>query len=155
MFRLFVIGAAGFAIAGAAAYALVFFGTLAVWQMLGVVDRDGGGSMGLAFVIAPAVAVLVGMAGAIVAVRRAYRSGQSMPAGVDDRRRDVSRFALLAGVVAGALAGYFAAKFAFWLAGPIRYDAMWKAMVHAWAPAVATILGALSGWLTARRMFAS
>lgn len=155
MFRLFVIGAAGFAIAGAATYALVFFGTLAVWQMLGTVDRDGGGSMALAFVIAPAFAVLGGIAGAIVAGRRAYRSGQVVPAGVAERRRDVSRFALLAGVVAGALAGYFAARFAFWLAGPIQYDAMWKAMVHAWAPTVVVILGALCGWLTARRVLAS
>lgn len=151
MFRIFVIAIAAFAVSAAAAYAVVFFGTLAAWHAFGVVDRDGGGSMGLAFVIAPFVALVVGGAGAIAAGVYAHRRGQSAPSGKDERRRDVSRFTLVAGVLAGGFAGYLIAKFAFWLAAPVRYDAMWKACAHAWAPTIITLAGGIAGGLFTRR----
>ncbi len=152
MFRVFVIAAAAFLVAAAATYAVVLFGTLGAWHVLGIVDRDGGGSMGLAFVIAPLIALVGGGAGAIAAGIYARRRGQGAPAGAGERRRDVSRFALVAGVLGGAVAGYLLARFAFWLAGPIRYDAMWKALLHAWAPMIVMLAGAIAGGLLTRRV---
>ena len=152
MFRIFVIATAAFAVCAAATWAVVFFGTLAAWHVLGVVDRDGGGSMGLAFVIAPLVALVGGGAGAIAAGVYARRRTSSLPTSGEEERRDVARFALVAGVLAGAFVGYLLATFAFWLAGPIRYDAMWKALAHAWAPTLITLAGAVAGGLLTRRL---
>lgn len=39
-------------------YLAVFFGTLLIWEVAGVVDREGGKGMALAFVIAPVLALL-------------------------------------------------------------------------------------------------
>lgn len=155
MFRNFVFATVAFSVCAAATYAAVFFGALTAWHVLGVVDRDGGGTMGLAFVIAAVTALVGGGAGAIVAVVFANRRGKSAPSRPDERQHLLARFALVAGVLAGGLAGFLLAKFAFWLVGPISYDAMWKAMVHAWAPTLIMIAGAIVGWLFTRRLLRS
>src|SRR5262245_20333641 len=118
MFRTFVIAVLGFVVGAAATYAVVLFGTLAAWHVLGVVDRDGGGAMGLAFVIAPFFALIGGAAAAIAAGSRARRPSDGTSVGTEERRRDASRFALVAGVLVGGLVGYLLAEFAFWLVGP-------------------------------------
>lgn len=43
------------------AYVIVFFGTLLIWEVLGVVDREGGKGMALAFVIAPVLGLFGAM----------------------------------------------------------------------------------------------
>lgn len=99
MFRTIVIAVAGFVVGATATYAVVLFGTLAAWQMLGVVDQDGGGSMGLAFVIAPLAALVGGIITAIVTIVRVHQRLQGTPIGSDERQRGVSRFSLLGGVL--------------------------------------------------------
>jgi Na+-driven multidrug efflux pump len=42
-------------------YLVVFFGTLLIWQLFGVTDREGGKGMALAFVIAPVLALLAAL----------------------------------------------------------------------------------------------
>lgn len=155
MFRIFVIAVVAFAVSAAVTYAVVLFGTLAAWHVFGVVDRDGGGAMALAFVIAPLIALIGGGAGAIAAgVITHQRSGLTR-AGAAERRRDATRLELAAGAVAGGFSGYLLARLAFWLVEPIRYDAMWKAMAHAWAPALIIIAGAIAGGLFTRRLLRS
>lgn len=152
MFRAFVIAVAGFVVGATATYAVVLFGTLAAWQMLGVVDQDGGGSMGLTFVIAPLAALVGGIVTEIVTIVRVHRRLQGTQIGSDERQRGVSRFSLLGGVLVGGCAGYLIAKAAFWLAGPMRYVAMWKALLHTWAPLIIMLVGATVGGFIARRM---
>jgi hypothetical protein len=152
MFRAFIISVIAFVVCAAATYAAVFFGHIALWHVLGVVDRDGGGAMGVAFVIAPAIAVIGGIAGAVAAALYARRRQAGRPVTLDEHRRDVSRFEILTGVLAGGFTGYQLAKFGFWLAGPMQYDAMWKAYAHAWAPMIVTLAGAIVGGLIARRL---
>lgn len=151
MFRILVISLLGFVIGAIATYAAVFFGTLGAWQVLGVIDRDGGGSMALAFTIAPIAALFGGSVTAVSAGVFAVRRRGAAPGSSVERRSDGRRFSLLAGVLAGAVAGYALSRFVFWLAGPIRYDAMWKAMAHAWAPTIVTFAGAVIGGLIVRR----
>ena len=155
MLRIFAIATATFVVCAAATYAVVLFGTLTAWQILGSADGDGGGSMGLAFVIAPIVALICGLAGAIAAALYARRRSSNAPASAEERRRAVNQFALVAGIVAGGFAGRLFSEFVFWLAGPVRYDAMWKAWAHAWAPTIIMLAGAVAGWLIARRLLHS
>lgn len=152
MFRTFILSAVAFLVCAAATYAAVLFGHIALWHVLGMVDRDGGGAMAVAFVIAPAVAAIGGIAGAVAAALydRRRRTTRSFSPQAD--RRDMTRFEILAGVVVGGLAGHLLANFGFWLVGPIQYDAMWKAYAHAWAPTIVTLAGAIVGGLVARRV---
>ncbi len=152
MFRVFAISAVAFVVCAAATYAVVLFGHIALWQVLGIVDRDGGGGMAVAFVIAPAIAVIGGIAGAVAAALYERRRLAGRTANREERRRDVSRFEILAGALAGGFAGHLLAKFGFWLVGPVRYDAMWKAYMHAWSPMIVTLACAIVGGLIARRL---
>lgn len=43
------------------AYLVVFFGTLLIWEVFGVTDREGGKAMALAFVIAPVLALFAAL----------------------------------------------------------------------------------------------
>lgn len=150
MFRVLVVAAVAFVLSTATTYAVVFFGTLAAWHVLGVVDRDGGGTMGVAFVIAPLIAAIGGCAGATAAGVSARGRKGGPPSGGEERRDDATRFTLTAGALAGGFAGYVIGESAFWLVGPISYDAMWKALAHAWAPTLIMIAGAMAGWLLTR-----
>lgn len=55
---------------GIATYLVVLFGTLLAWDLLGIADHDVGGAMGLAFVIAPVLAIMGGLVGSNRQMRR-------------------------------------------------------------------------------------
>ncbi len=153
MFRTVVVDILGFIAGAIATYAVVLFGTLLVWDLTGVHDRDGGGAMGLAFVIAPVVALLGGVAGAVAAhVLVCRHRVEAVPDTPIGRQRDRRRLLVAMGAVLGGLVGHYAARFGFWLASPIQFDAYWKAWAFSWLPTIAVILGAIAGWLIARRM---
>lgn len=146
---LTVLGA--FAVTALAAWCLVFFGTLAVWEVMGVADRDGGRGMGLAFGIAPLVALLAGTVGAIMAGVRVHRRGVAAAAG-NGAVTAAGRPGPVAGAIAGALALYVPTRLAFWLVlGRNEYDALWKALAHAWTPTLLGVAGAVLGWRLGRR----
>lgn len=141
---LSVIGA--FIATAVLAYLVVFFGTVAFWQLTGATDRDGGHGMGLAFGVAPLVALLAGTVGAIVAGARVRRRAQGVAAGApaDAHARRASP---VAGAMVGALAGFLPARLAIWLVlGRGEYDALWKALAHAWSPVLLGLVGAGVGW---------
>ncbi|MCC7428336.1 MAG: hypothetical protein IT557_15690 [Alphaproteobacteria bacterium] len=50
-------------------YLVILFGWIGYAELAGVVDRDGGKIMGVAFLVAPAGAVLAGIVLAVVAGR--------------------------------------------------------------------------------------
>lgn len=49
-------------------YLIVFIGTVLIWQVLGVVDRDGGKGMALAFVIAPVLGLFITLVWSLVGI---------------------------------------------------------------------------------------
>jgi hypothetical protein len=153
LFRTFIIAVLAFAVAAAATYAAVLFGTLAVWEMMGVRDRDGGGTMALGLVIGPVAAVFGGViAAAIAAVVAERRRRNGPPSSVEDKRRDKYRLIAAGGAIAGAFAGHYLASFGFWLASPIRFDSYWKVWALSWLPTLLTAAGAIAGALTARAL---
>ena len=153
MFRTFIIAVLAIALAAVATYAAVVFGTMAVWEMIGVRDRDGGGAMALGLVIGPVVAVIVGIVAAIIAAVVAERRRRTAPTpSADDNRRDKNRLLVTGGAIAGAFAGHYLASFGFWLASPIRFDSYWKAWAISWLPTLITAAGAIAGALTARSL---
>lgn len=58
-----ILAALGFFVAALLAYVLVIVGTAVVWDLAGVVDRDGGGGMAVAFFFAPLAALVAGFFG--------------------------------------------------------------------------------------------
>jgi hypothetical protein len=147
-----LVTAAGAFVGGAVAtYAVVLVGTVTAWDLLGIVDRDGGGTMGLAFVIGPTIAMLGGIAAAVVAMLRARQPHAPEPGAPPAGGRGGSRFAVLAGALAGGLTGHVLTRIVLWLAAPTTYDALWQASVHAWSPTVMTCAGAIAGAALGRR----
>ena len=69
MFRKFFIPLLGFIAGTVTTYLAVVIGTTFLWDILNVHDRDGGGTMGLAFVIGPFIALFGGIAGGVWAYR--------------------------------------------------------------------------------------
>jgi len=49
-------------------YLIVFVGTVLIWQVLGVVDRDGGKGMALAFFIAPVLGLFITLVWPLVGI---------------------------------------------------------------------------------------
>lgn len=134
-----------FVIGALLAYFLVLIGTAILWDMLGVVDRDGGGAMAIAFFIAPLIALLAGAGAAFWAVRRANaaRTGNAAPAAAAHPAF---------GAAVGGLLLYLPTKFLFWLVlGTNAYDHCWKSLAHAWAPFALALLGAVAGWFLVQR----
>jgi hypothetical protein len=152
MFRTSVIAFLGFIAGTVITYLAVIFGTLLVWQWLGIHDQDGGGHMALALVIAPFFALIGGIVGAVLVRMLASRHRRNAPPSADDKRRDKHRFFLIGGAIAGGITGHYAAQFGFWLVSPIRFDSYWKVWAISWVPTIVAMFGALAGGLFVRRM---
>lgn len=152
MIRTLILIVLGFVVGAALTYAVVLFGTLFVWDMLGVHDHDGGGAMALGLVIAPVVALIGGVVGAVVASvigARRRAETETLPA---DRQRDRRRMTIIVGAVCGAFVGYLVAQFGFWIVGPIAFDSYWKAWAFSWVPTIVMALAALLGAVAARKV---
>lgn len=65
--RIFV-AAISFLVAATFAYLAVIVGIAIIWDLMGVVDRDGGGAMAIAFFFAPIAALIGGIFGARAAL---------------------------------------------------------------------------------------
>ena len=70
-------GIAAFLVGAIVGYALSIAAYVAVTEIGGVVDRDGGLAMGFAFFIGPLVALVFGIAGAVVALRKKRGAARS------------------------------------------------------------------------------
>lgn len=137
-----VIGRASLAFLAAAvlAYVVALFGGVLLGELLGVSQREGAFAMGLAFTIAPAIAVASGAAAAVWAGRRAARTVEVAP-----RERDPVRQATVR-TVAGAAAG-FALGWAIqwlWLEGQ-AFTSYWQALLASMLPLISAAAGALVG----------
>ena len=141
----------GFVAGLVATYAIVLFGTVLVWSLLGVVDRDGGGHMGLAFVVAPGSALVGGLVAGVLAARG---RGRHEPAAGGAGRRVVTT---LVGGAVGALVGWPVAMAIGALARRMVDDirSFELALVVLWTPTLGWAACALAGALLARRHFTS
>ncbi len=152
MFRVFLKALVAFLGCALAAYLVVLFGTLGVWEMFDVVDRDGGGGMAVAFGIAPLVAVIAGIVGGLVAWVRAQRTHLASHADPLSPPGSTAAFGPGVGAIIGALALYLPTRAVIWVVlGRNEYDALWKALAHAWTPTVLAMGGAAVGWQLTRR----
>jgi len=149
----FLFAVLGFVTGAIATYLLVVAGTLVVWEILGVHDQDGGGSMALGLVIAPAIALIGGIAGAVLVLAWAARRARNAPpATADEAARDRQRLIMLGGAIVGGIVGSYAMNFCFWLVGAISFDSYWKVWAVSWLPTIAVLLGAVAGGLLTRNM---
>lgn len=121
-------------------------------DVAGIVDRDGGGTMGLAFTLGPIGAPIGGTAAAIFT----YAYTRRHPRAAEDdgahqtpaaRQKRIVLVALIAG-----LAAYLAASFGVWLQSGASYESYWTALLVGWSPIlVGLVAAALAGWIAARR----
>ncbi len=153
MFRKFIIWLAIFFVATIAVYIAVLAGTTTAWNFLGVQDRDGGGSMALAFIIGPAIAL---PAGAIIAFIAKHfiddrRASQNIST-ADNRRRDLRAFAILGAVAGGYIATYYLVRLGFWFASPISLSSYWVILLISWLPTTLGLAGAAAtaSWVARR-----
>jgi hypothetical protein len=132
-----------FAATFVATFAVVFFGTITYWDLAGIHDRDGGGAMGLFFVISPAIATLAAVIAAIVTAVRMNGRNADVAAG---KRPPVQRWPLrvraVVAAVAWAAAVYGAFAFVYWLMEPMYFASYAIAIVVAWLPIVAALAAA-------------
>lgn len=149
--HLLIRACLGFVAGVVATYAIVLFGTVLVWSLIGVVDRDGGGHMALAFIIAPGFAIVGGLVAGVLAARWRGRS-QAKTGGTG---RPV--FATLAGGAVGALVGWPVAMVIGSLARLMINDIRSFELAFAvlWTPTIAWAACAIIGALLATRFFAS
>lgn len=129
-----------------AVYFVVLFGTLFYWEFAGIRDRDGGGAMGLAFVIAPFFGVLGGLGAAVLAGWRLTRAGAGSKTPL---LGPWARVALA--MTVAALIGHGLGSAAVWiLIGP-GAGSLAMALIASWAPvATAAASAALAYWLVAK-----
>ncbi|MHB2169840.1 hypothetical protein [Alsobacter sp. R-9] len=128
-------------------YVAVVAGTLVAWEFLGIHDRDGGGSMGLAFIIGPFFGLIGGVAAAVFAFVRLSRGAPA-----EGRARTSRGLGAAAAGVGAFLFGYWLGSFVGWMAGPYAYDNLGAAIIAAWAPTLIGLgLGALAIRFVLRR----
>ncbi len=153
MVRNLIIAVAGFVLGAIAGYALVFFGTILAWEILGVRDRDGGGHMALGLVIAPIAGLIGGVAGAPLAI--AYDMRRRRHAAVQNegpKPLGGAQVFMLVGVVAGGVIGYQAGQLVFYMLARFglieRGYTMWLA---SWLPLVLALAAATLGARAGKR----
>ncbi|MGV1015234.1 MAG: hypothetical protein ACOYB4_09720, partial [Methyloceanibacter sp.] len=118
----------------------------------GIVDRDGGLSMGIVFIIGPLGALIGGAAAALTAAFYLRRQQKTPEDGAARRRWPASRPGriVLAAAAAG-LAGYMAASVFIWLQSGITYESYWTALLIAWSPYLLGIsAAALAAFIASR-----
>lgn len=150
MKRIALLALLAFVLGTVITYAVVVFGTLIAWDLLGVHDRDGGGSMGLVFVIGPVAGLLGGAIAAAVTGMRASRT--STPG---QKQRTALWLRAAGGGVLGFLCGYWLGGLVGFLAMTASDGALIGYVVTAWAPTLLALALAVAGMLFVVRRAAS
>jgi hypothetical protein len=157
MIRLIGLTILAFVLGTLAIYAVTLFGTLLYWELTGVHDRDGGGAMGLAFVIAPVVGVMGGVVSAAVVATRLLRKQPDAQANSENgntkSRNTKSRNTRLAiWVIPAGLLVYAIARFILWIVIGNPYGSFFEVLIISWTP---TLLGVAAAgqvfWLINRQ----
>lgn len=137
-------------------YALVLFGGVGLMSVMGIHDRDGGGAMGLAFIIAPAGALIGGVAAVFIALawRGRRLSAVSGPAVEPAPASSAKRLALVAlAALVGFLAASYVVRQMLWTFGPPVFLTRERALVFVWTPTIVGLVGAIAlGWAVSRRV---
>ena len=127
-------------------FVAVVAGTLTYWHYAGIQDQDGGGAMGVFFVIAPIISTVVAVIAAIATSIWLKRRNAAIAAGAIAAPAPwplgVRRIIAAA---ASATAVYAAFVFAYWLAEPMTFDSYTTALIMAWLPTVAALSAATIG----------
>jgi hypothetical protein len=117
-----------------------------------IVDRDGGMSMSIAFILGPSAAILGGLflaiaAPILLARRDRARAARDLPPA---KRVPVMLKVWLVAIIAGSL-GYFATVLGLWLKGPIPFRTYWEAYAISRSPIyVGIAVASLAAWIAYR-----
>lgn len=138
MKRVLAHAALAFLAAAAVAYVAAFIGGVLLGDWLQISQREGAYAMALAFLWAPAMALLVGGITALVFGLRAARTPAGPPRPLGQR--------LAIAVLVGGLLGYCfgALGLGWWFRGQ-SFGHYWQAWLIAMAPWIGLFAGALAG----------
>jgi hypothetical protein len=124
-----------------AMFAVVFFGTITYWDLAGIHDRDGGGAMGLFFIISPTIATFVAVvAGTVTAVRMIGRNADVAAGKRPAPERWPIGVRAAVAAVAWAIGVYGTFSAVYWLMGPFYFTSYTLAAIVAWLPIVAALV---------------
>src|SRR5262245_53473811 len=134
-------------------YLVVVAGMFLYAHLNHIVDRDGGMSMGIVFVIGPFSGILGGIICAIVFPLllgrrdRARAAGQLPPA-----TRWPRALRMMIAAIVAALAVYWIAWALLWIRGPLVFDTYWTAYAVGSLPRVLGLFAAaIAAWIVYRR----
>lgn len=134
-------------------YAATVAGLLAYAELNDIVDRDGGMSMGVIFVIGPLVGLVGGMLAALATDLLMRRRARPLTESAMPPRRQwpLGVRLVLSGLALG-LGIYLLMRGVYWLLSPMTFESYGTAMIVANLPAAAGIAAAILGaWMVTRQ----
>lgn len=133
-------------------YVVVVGAALGYMSINEVLDRDGGMSMAIMFVLGPFWALVGALTATIVTVLRMNRRARGVALGDMPPPKPRPLPVRLAGALLVAVLTYFAAWAVLWLIGPLRFSSYWAALAVSLLPiGLGLVVGALLAWRSLRR----
>lgn len=133
-------------------YVVVVGAALGYMSINEVLDRDGGMSMAIMFVLGPFWALVGALTATIVTVLRMNRRARGVALGDMPPPKPRPLPVRLAGALLVAVLTYFAAWAVLWLIGPLRFSSYWAALAVSLLPVgLGLVVGALLAWRSLRR----
>ena len=133
-------------------YVVVVGAALGYMSINEVLDRDGGMSMAIMFVLGPFWALVGALTATIVTVLRMNRRARAVALGDMPPAQPRPLPVRLAGALLVAVLTYFAAWAVLWLIGPLRFSSYWAALAVSLLPiGLGLVVGALLAWRSLRR----
>jgi len=133
-------------------YVVVVGAALGYMSINEVLDRDGGMSMAIVFMLGPFCALVGALTATIVTVLRMNRRARGVALGDMPPPKPRPLPVRLAGALLVAVLTYFAAWAVLWLIGPLRFSSYWAALAVSLLPiGLGLVVGALLAWRSLRR----
>jgi hypothetical protein len=143
----------GFVAGFVGVYAATVAGLFAYAELNDIVDRDGGMSMGIIFVVGPLVGLVGGAVASLVTGLLMRRRARLVAEGArPPPRRWPPGLRLVMSCLALGLGIYLLIRGIYWLLSPMTFESYGTAMIVANLPAAAGIAAAILGaWIAMRR----
>ena len=133
-------------------YVVVVGAALGYMSINEVLERDGGMSMAIVFMLGPFCALVGALTATIVTVLRMNRRARGVALGDMPPAQPRPLPVRLAGALLVAVLTYFAAWAVLWLIGPLRFSSYWAALAVSLLPiGLGLVVGALLAWRSLRR----
>jgi len=133
-------------------YVVVVGAALGYMSINEVLDRDGGMSMAIVFMLGPFCALVGALTATIVTVLRMNRRARGVALGDMPPPKPRPLPVRLAGALLVAVLTYFVAWAVLWLIGPLRFSSYWAALAVSLLPiGLGLVVGALLAWRSLRR----